>query len=1017
MRACPAAGLLVVLSALVFCPRGAFAFSPYTHNWSANIAYADAVDDGMLTINGLTYALRPEVVEALRNWPQFYNAGVVGPDGFPDVTYGQAAIHPEKTGLWFKHILSEAWAAQSDASYNADEKGQILAFAHGFATHGAGDMWAHTIVNEFSKGVFPPIPEVLAAIPNAETAIRHLILDLVFGDATPGFDGNPERGPAPGGDVSDTSTPEMPYDAPHRFIFRTLVDPAAATPTPKRGPILDRFIELRALLAAAVSSDPDPIEDAINAFIDTEMQLMDVEEDCDFENLGDIVNCPIALAELGFDIAIDSAEAFHDFVTGTLAALADAIFDSYLAAWIDDIDEGFENWSRLGLATTRAFYDPQTRRNFQNEKCNLEGDELSLNRANCEDDVGLLDLVFDQADPFINAHLLSMLGAPDFVGGLRELLQDFSDLLGDILGPLGIPFNPIEEALAEIKEFAKDIVKDFIKEHFGIDFDEAKDFITHPTHWLNVESVTVSLGPFGSVTLNLFQPCDDDRLAEIMGLRPDRYVPSDFPFPGVSTRLRDDAEFNPDDFAPIKNTITTAKLLLLDGTALNRLLTDIRGRTISTYDASSNYMVDGLAVDTTWLRSIDGDHAWRADGRPTFCNAGEQGCPDVRDDDCHPDTLARDAALNAGLGVHPIWESCVLRPAFRILFTDWENGDESFPDNGDVVSSDPDNDPEPPKSDVVPTGAFYDDGVRQFVGGDNVFTLIASDGPPGRAFDDSELGVQYRIYTDPANRGGFSDAFPGDMFSITGADGRYFIDFRSEDPCHTFADETEGDPDDPLPPEATHTVEYWLDTTPPAVTCNTPPFGLVFDTDDFSNVDYAVDDGATGSGVAGFSSTVDGFLALLRIVPIATGELLDMYNYYPGTRTVAVTATDNIGNSGTAGCTFEIHATPESLISNLDRAAAEGLIKQPGTIRSLRTKLDSVKKKHDAGQHNTEGNLLEDFIHELSAQRGKWVDAITADRFKAYGQDRIDTHVLPLIGARSATLIPGGGSAKDGFGR
>jgi len=250
------------------------------------------------------------------------------------------------------------------------------------------------------------------------------------------------------------------------------------------------------------------------------------------------------------------------------------------------------------------------------------------------------------------------------------------------------------------------------------------------------------------------------------------------------------------------------------------------------------------------------------------------------------------------------------------------------------------------------------------------------------------------------------------MFSLTGADGRYFIDFRSEDPCHTFADENAGVPGDPLPPEATHTVEFWLDSTPPAVTCNTPPFGLVFDTDDFSNVDYAVDDGATGSGVAGFSSTVDGFLVLARIEPIAAGAILDMYKYYPGTRTVAVTATDNIGNSGTAGCTFEIHATPESLLSNLERAVAEGRIKEPGTIRSLRTKLDNVKKMHAAGQHNTEGNLLGAVINELTAQRGKWVEAITADRFRAYAQDRIDTHVLSLINARSATLILGGSSGR-----
>ena len=49
----------------------------------------------------------------------------------------------------------------------------------------------------------------------------------------------------------------------------------------------------------------------------------------------------------------------------------DLIFNSfmaaYLEAWIDDIDEGLRNWADVGLATTRALFDPQTRRDVQND--------------------------------------------------------------------------------------------------------------------------------------------------------------------------------------------------------------------------------------------------------------------------------------------------------------------------------------------------------------------------------------------------------------------------------------------------------------------------------------------------------------------------------------------------------------------------------------------------------------------------------------------------------------------------
>src|SRR4051812_42799398 len=106
----------------------AYAWKPYTHNTTAFQAYQDAVDDGKITILGRTYTVAPELIVALRNWPQFYNAGVIGPDGFPDLTYGQAVIHPgtvvagaPRTGAWMAQVLRSAVAAQSDPSLSTTE--------------------------------------------------------------------------------------------------------------------------------------------------------------------------------------------------------------------------------------------------------------------------------------------------------------------------------------------------------------------------------------------------------------------------------------------------------------------------------------------------------------------------------------------------------------------------------------------------------------------------------------------------------------------------------------------------------------------------------------------------------------------------------------------------------------------------------------------------------------------------------------------------------------------------------
>jgi N6-adenosine-specific RNA methylase IME4 len=175
--------LFAVAAALAFGGASAQAFKPYTHNVTGDRAWEDVTDDGHVTIEGREYAVRPEVVAALKANRPYYNAGVVGPDGFPDLTYGQQVIHPEQTGKWLRHILKEAWLAQDDASYSDAQKQQILAFAYGYLTHAAGDMWAHTLVNDVAHGVFPGVGEIVSDKESAEIAIRHVIIEGYIGHA------------------------------------------------------------------------------------------------------------------------------------------------------------------------------------------------------------------------------------------------------------------------------------------------------------------------------------------------------------------------------------------------------------------------------------------------------------------------------------------------------------------------------------------------------------------------------------------------------------------------------------------------------------------------------------------------------------------------------------------------------------------------------------------------------------------------------------------------------------------
>jgi hypothetical protein len=218
---------------------------------------------------------------------------------------------------------------------------------------------------------------------------------------------------------------------------------------------------------------------------------------------------------------------------------------------------------------------------------------------------------------------------------------------------------------------------------------------------------------------------------------------------------------------------------------------------------------------------------------------------------------------------------------------------------------------------------------------------------------------------------------------------------RSGDHCHTLA---EGDA---TPGEDTRTSEFVLDTAAPVTTCSTPPFGQVFDTDDVAVAGFSISDGALGSGIASSSATLDGYLAESGQTPIASGGTLDMYQLWPGTRTVAVSATDNLGNGTTSSCTFTIVPTTESILGNLERAGSDGMIRNAGLQNSLEAKLRAAAAAAERGQCHTENNILNAFLSHMQAQRGRGVDAGVADRLMAYVRDLL-TRGDPRCGAGAA---------------
>jgi hypothetical protein len=844
--------LLVLVAAALAAPQAAMAWKPFTHNYIGDQVWAEA-STGFVTLSGINYSLPPGLGAVLKANRASYNAGVVGPDGFPDLAYGQSVIHPDHTGKWLAYVLQKARDAQTavDAEkkpiYTAKQKAKILAFSYGYLTHAAGDLWGHTLINDFADGLFPSLAD-FADRSKVLIGMRHVVAEAYVGSATPGWD----RAADPGNrrqictrygtkvtgacDWSDDTTHGIRFDVPRQFIYETFVNPANPLPVgicgdgkdddgdrvaddgcpggpftvegkgprdrgpePQRGPLVDYFLDYQAELELE--------------FAERDYYVRNHECNSYLANCSD-VSRQITVHTVRGDKKVSVTRTK---CTGSLCASDLSIrFASLLGPradlkeWISDIKTGLQQWGSFSLAVTKALFDPQTRRDVQNSKCGYLGDEskvvrgkpTNITRANCESGVSALSTVNDQTTSFVNHYLFEMLGLPNAVGDIRESLSSFSRWIDERLGEA---FNPVRQIRDAIEERIATFVKDKIREATGFDYDEVRRFVSKPARWMcGASTPSITLPKVGDVDLGTFSPSSlfradqHARLDTIMGLPAGHHQPAlaGATVPTDCRSLKPDVAFDPEKFAPMKDSIVQAKLLLLDGTQLNLALGDaatqagvIGSRTfVHTYPADGNVMYTPLAPATQpWLGLIDGDHAWRENGLPTFCERLFTCDPFYNELLTYPrktTTQTAKAVSRGGLGTYPVWESCVLRPAFRALFSDWENNanaQPNFPDLGDAASPDPASDPNPPTITLTPRGVTTTLNGRRTVLPGGTFQPIGHDD----VFNESVIEVSYRVYAAGTSPGTFQSV--GNRGTIplpsNALAGNWVVEVRAQDPC------------------------------------------------------------------------------------------------------------------------------------------------------------------------------------------------------------------------------------------
>jgi hypothetical protein len=410
-------------------------------------------------------------------------------------------------------------------------------------------------------------------------------------------------------------------------------------------------------------------------------------------------------------------------------------------------------------------------------------------------------------------------------------------------------------------------------------------------------------------------------------------------------------DYDPDKFTPLRDTTTMAELAMLGPNGLNQLVRSLAGRTGNAAGLTDLYGATAPAVGDVpvaswpvpnnvmlgWHKSLDAEYQWRT-------NSPRDG-------------------RSYGLGTMWLFEDCVARDTvMRNLFGSPVDGVDAFADAGDPASALSDR-TGATSTVAVASGPTAVRNGRTYVGAATRLATSTTD----NYFAPAKLDVRTSVTAEgeAAAYGPFVPADPA-PFGLTGPDGAYTVRVQGRDGCGTAGAED---------------AKTWvLDATGPSIAISSPVDGATYPTDAMPPLTATIGD--DGSGVVGSSSTLDG-------APHPLGTAIDAFLLDPGVHTATVSATDAIGNASTRSVTFRVRATAASLLANLDRARALGLVRDVNVYAGMRDSLTAALKSHTAGKHPTEWNQLDAFVSKTEAQLGKGVDRATGLRFIAYAEDLV----------------------------
>lgn len=363
----------------------AYAWKPNTHIFLAEEALKDALDgnvsicrtdyiEGRVLEDCKEYAVDAEMLAALRAHPQQYRAGVLGPDAYLDILTGQQVIHPDRSlpkypeppggsNSWLQYL----W---DNANGQTQNRLSIKAFAAGYLTHAAGDMFGHTFVNKFSGGEFEL----------GQNAVKHIVLEGYVGKRTPATvdaTGIPvtENNISIGDGVSD-------------FIYRYMVDAKPGS-----------FLSDQLLVGSGAETSVPRIYSDLRTGLQRDIDDYYAKK-ADYDRRYDEkIRAAEACRVLDFSCSKTKlyAEAAAIQAEKGIYVTANGLQVTYKEHWVEDIDSGLQAWPDTSHELAKA---------------------LVFNSGGAD-----TDRAQQVAQQYVTEHLLSMAGAPDALGATVEFVD------------------------------------------------------------------------------------------------------------------------------------------------------------------------------------------------------------------------------------------------------------------------------------------------------------------------------------------------------------------------------------------------------------------------------------------------------------------------------------------------------------------------------------------------------------------------------------------------------------------